>query len=162
MIHYALKCDDGHAFDGWFASSGAFDDQSERGLLECPVCGSAKVGRALMAPALAKGRSAPEAAPPRPEGAPSKQEILPPQSGGYVMDDERAAELRKAMRAIRQFVETNGVDVGRAFPEEARRIHYGEAEPRGIYGQAAPEEARELIEEGIEILPLPLIPDERN
>lgn len=161
MIHYALKCDGGHAFDGWFASSAAFERQREGGLLECPSCGSGNVDRALMTPALGKAREGRQEPPAPPQAVPAAEKPGP-EPKGYMLDDPRAAELRKAFRALREYVETHGVDVGRAFPEEARRIHYGEAEPRGIYGQAAPDEARELIEEGIAILPLPVLPDDRN
>lgn len=169
MIHYRLKCADGHDFDGWFASSAAFDRQREQCLLSCPACGTADVDRALMAPALSRAqrekpvgqRPAAEDATQHKEDAP-RQEVMPPTPANVALDDGRAAELRQALRALKEAVEKHGVDVGRDFPEEARRIHYGEAEPRGIYGQADLEEARDLVEEGIEILPIPVLPDERN
>lgn len=158
MIHYALRCDGGHAFDGWFASSAAYDRQREAGAVTCPHCGTAAVDRALMAPAIAKGTAG---------GAAKEPEFLPPAAEGpnAVMDggtDDRAARMRAALRAMRQAVVENGVDVGRSFPEEARRIHYGEAEPRGIYGQAEIAEAKALLEEGIAVLPLPVLPEDRN
>jgi hypothetical protein len=171
MIHYALRCDDDHAFDGWFASSDAFDRQQKAGLLCCPVCGSPEVDRALMAPAVAtrRGRERDDATrkttPPgdaTPEPPSPAQPETPPPGANVMLRDHHAAELRAALKTLREAVEKHGVNVGRAFPEEARRIHYGEAEPRGIYGQADLEEARELIEEGISILPLPVLPDERN
>jgi hypothetical protein len=156
MIHYNLKCAEGHAFDGWFASSAAYDRLAAEGAVTCPHCGSASVERALMAPAIAKGGASAvvEAAEP---------EFLPPVGDApNVAVDERAAKVRAAIRAMRQAVIENGVDVGRRFPEEARRIHYGEAEPRGIYGQAEFEEAKELLDEGIAVLPLPVLPEDRN
>jgi hypothetical protein len=168
MIHYDLRCAEGHTFDGWFASSAAFERQREESLLACPVCGSAAVDRALMAPALSKGREPAPAGPERTSGEPANetrdtgQEVIPPaQSGGTILDD-RATQVRNAIRALRKAVETHGVDVGRAFPEEARRIHNGETEPRGIYGQAEPDEARALLDEGVPVLPIPTLPDERN
>ena len=196
MIHYHLKCARGHAFDGWFASSGTFEEQRVEGLLACPTCGTADVDRALMAPALAKAERSrddavkddqtADAAKTEPDGAtatgaagtaPSDSET-PASSGGGTgthpgrhspaanapprIDDRKAAQLREAFRALRRAVEENGVNVGRNFADEARRIHYGEAEERGIYGQASREEARELVEEGIDVLPLPVLPDEHN
>ncbi|WP_108659765.1 DUF1178 family protein [Acuticoccus kandeliae] len=158
MIHYTLRCATGHGFDGWFASSDAFEKQQTSGLLSCPVCGSAEVERALMAPAINKGGAEPQAV------AAAEAEFNAPatQAPNVTLNDDRAERLRAALLALRKAVEENGVDVGRDFPEEARKIHYGESEPRGIYGQAEIEEARALIEEGIDILPLPILPDDRN
>lgn len=181
MIHYSLRCCEGHAFDGWFASSAAFDSQVERALLVCPTCGSTNVERALMAPAVVSTRAerpqltadkeeaAPAASAPAAtatgetpaDGAPA-QPTPPPSSTDVALMDERAGQLRALLKAMHTAVKENGVDVGRKFAEEARKIHYGEAEARGIYGQADLDEARELIEEGIDILPLPPLPDERN
>jgi hypothetical protein len=155
MIHYDLRCAEGHAFDGWFASSAAFDRLRAAGEVACPTCGSASVDRALMAPAVATRATAP--------GVAGEPELMAPVGTiPNVAFDNRAERMREALRAIRQAVIENGVDVGRRFAEEARRIHYGEAEPRGIYGQAEIEEARALIDEGIEILPLPVLPEHRN
>ncbi|UOM36069.1 DUF1178 family protein [Acuticoccus sp. I52.16.1] len=185
MIHYSLRCDDGHRFDGWFASSSAFETQHERGLLACPHCGSVAVQRALMAPAVVAGRepsrsteTAPDpAAPSAPTGGgagvaggggtnapaqPARSEPAAPSPSSIALMDERAHKLRTLIKAMHAAVKEVGTDVGRSFPEEARRIHYGEAEARGIYGQADAEEARALLEEGIDILPLPNLPDEQN
>ena len=153
MIRYDLRCAEGHAFDGWYASSAAYDRLQEAGAVTCPHCGTASVERALMAPAIAKGGAGPAREP----------EFLPPVGDApNVAMDDRAAKVREAIRAMRQAVIENGVDVGRRFPEEARRIHYGEAEPRGIYGQAEIEEAKALLDEGIAVLPLPVLPEDRN
>lgn len=143
MIAYSLVCPDSHAFEGWFRNSADYDEQSGRGLLACPVCGSANVTKAIMAPAVknsitkAKGASEPA---PRPD----------PQA------------VRQYVAGLRKFVEENADYVGRKFPEEARKIHYGEAEERHIYGESTLNEARELIEEGVKIAPLPPDPDELN
>ncbi|MCF3935762.1 DUF1178 family protein [Acuticoccus sp. M5D2P5] len=161
MIHYTLRCAEGHRFDGWFASSEAFGRQQEGGYLSCPMCGSSDVDRALMSPAIAKG-GAEAAAPAHAEGAEATAPQEPSAGANVALTAERDERLRAAFAALRKAVEENGVDVGRNFPEEARRIHYGEAEPRGIYGQADLEEARALVEEGIDVLPLPILPEDRN
>ena len=148
MIRYALRCEAGHTFESWFNNSSAFDRQAARGLVACPLCGSAKVEKAIMAPALSGGR---EAAPPaEPEKSPvaivSKEEV----------------EVRKKLKELREHIVQNADYVGEKFPEEARRMHYGEIEHRSIYGEASPDQAKELHEEGIEFHPLPVLPDERN
>jgi hypothetical protein len=148
VIRYALSCEAGHAFDSWFANSAAFDRQAARGLVTCPMCGSAKVEKAIMAPALAGGRDAAPAA--EPDKAPvaivSKEEV----------------ELRKKLKELRDHIVKSADYVGEKFPEEARRMHYGEIEHRSIYGEASSEAAKSLAEEGIEFHPLPRLPDERN
>lgn len=134
MIRYRLVCKKSHEFDGWFRSSSDFDGQAEAGDVTCPVCGSAKVQKALMAPAIPrKGKSKP-ALPPAPETA------------------ERVSMM---MAKLRDHVEKNYDYVGDRFAEEARRIHYEETERRDIYGETTLEEARELVEEGVEVAPLP-------
>lgn len=159
MMHYALRCAAGHTFDGWFASSDAFERQRKADLLACPHCGSAEVERALMAPAIG-GTARGEPAEERAEAPPTGNEGG--ESRPVALVDEPSQKLRALLRAMHTMVKESGVDVGRNFPEEARRIHYGETEQRGIYGQANLEEARALVEEGIDILPLPALPDERN
>ncbi|HEV2955884.1 MAG TPA: DUF1178 family protein [Xanthobacteraceae bacterium] len=148
MIRYALSCEAGHAFDSWFANSAAFDRQAARGLVTCPTCGSAKVEKAIMAPALSGGRDAAPAT--EPDKAPvaivSKEEV----------------ELRKKLKELRDHIVKSADYVGEKFPEEARRMHYGEIEHRSIYGEASAESAKSLAEEGIEFHPLPRLPDERN
>ena len=138
MIKYALRCDQAHGFEGWFSDSADYDEQSVRNLLSCPVCGSASVSKALMAPAVRTGRSKDAAS----EAA--RQAKLVAIRG----------EFEDKARKVRDYVHRNFEGVGEAFPEEARKIHYGEAEDRPIYGQATPKEARELAEEGVTVAPL--------
>jgi len=140
VIRYALSCDHGHEFEGWFSESADFDRQVEGGLLTCPTCGSATVSKMLMAPSVSTARGK-EALTTLAMDAARKQAI---------------DKLKEAVAAIKATTE----DVGGQFPEEARKIHYGEADARGIIGQATPAEARALIEEGIEIAPLPTLPDD--
>jgi hypothetical protein len=151
MIKYTLVCEQRHEFESWFASSAAYDKQEKRGLVSCPACGSGKVEKAIMAPRLAgtrkgKKRAAAETSAPAPVAMLSPQE----------------QELRSKLKELREHITKNADYVGQKFPEEARKMHYGEIEHRSIYGEASPMEARELIEEGIEIHPLPIIADERN
>ncbi|MGL5446987.1 MAG: DUF1178 family protein [Rhabdaerophilum sp.] len=142
MIRYALICEAGHAFESWFGSSSAFDTQSKRGLVSCPHCGSVQVEKQIMAPAIKH----------------AEQETARP----VALADPRDAEMRQFMRAYRQFVETHAEHVGDKFAEEARKIHFGESDERAIYGEATPSEVLELREEGVEVAPLPILPDERN
>lgn len=130
MIQYALICENGHGFDAWFRSADAFEDQSGRGILACPVCESHAVEKALMAPAL-RTRAEP-------------------------------AELRAALTALRRKVEAEADDVGERFAVEARRIHSGESDPRDIYGKASREEVAGLLRDGIDVLPLPSLPEDHN
>ncbi len=146
MIKYALQCKDGHAFESWFPDSDAFDVQARRGLVSCAVCGSTKVSKQIMAPAVSASR-----------------EVQPaPQGGEMVALGDREKALREMMRELHRQVVANTDDVGDKFPEEARRIHYGESDPRSIRGRATADEAKALHEEGVEFLPLPGLPDERN
>ncbi|MEM8855042.1 MAG: DUF1178 family protein [Pseudomonadota bacterium] len=176
MIHYALRCTSGHQFDGWFPSSTAFEAQQERGLLTCPECGTNEVERALMSPALGRNtKSEPLITPPAKDGA--EENAPAPKDGGgssvpataeshmaanVALGKQADPRLREALVALRKAVMANGTDVGKAFPEEARRIHYGESEPRSIFGQADLDEAKALIDEGIEVLPLPALPEDQN
>lgn len=164
MIRYALACDQAHEFESWFPSSHAFDDQKKRGLVTCPVCGSERTEKQIMAPSVAR-TSAPVAtpvppAPPHNPGAPDAPAAPPPQA--VAMFSERERELRAMFNAFREHVQKNAEHVGERFPDEARKMHYGDIEHRSIYGQATAVEAKELIEEGIEVHPLPIIPDDRN
>ncbi|MFN6955750.1 MAG: DUF1178 family protein [Acetobacteraceae bacterium] len=161
MIHYQLRCENGHGFDGWFRDSAAFEKQVSAGFVECPSCASTKVDRALMAPAIPKkGRparnAAPEAPPepPKPEAQPAPPAPLPTP----VMAARMPAELRAALARLRAEVEKNCDYVGPAFAEEARRMHRGESERRGIYGETSPEEAEALREEGVEFASVPWVP----
>ena len=147
MIHYDLICDQGHAFDGWFRDSAAYDAQAASGLVSCSVCGSAKVEKQLMAPGIPAKSN-------RKSDAPARMIAGPV--------DPRLAQLMQMVREMRKHVEENAENVGDRFADEARKIHYEEAEHRGIYGQASPDEAKALIEEGITVHALPRLPEEGN
>lgn len=139
MIKYALHCGAGHEFEGWFASSADFDDQAARGLVECPLCGDARVAKQIMAPAVAGARKA---------------------------DPERAAQMRdmmmEAARQVRAHVEENFDYMGDAFASEVRAIHEGRSEARGIYGEATPKEVQALEKDGVQVAPLPQAPAEKR
>lgn len=145
MIRYGLVCDRRHEFESWFRDSATSDAQLAAGAVECPVCGSARVEKQLMAPAV-RTRKGAEAA---------RQRVAAP-------GDERQKKLLEAMRMLRRKVEASAEYVGERFSEEARRIHYQEAAARGIYGEATLEEAKALVEEGIEAHPLPWLPEDAN
>jgi hypothetical protein len=149
MIKYALACEKDHSFESWFPDSRSYETQARRGLIACPVCGSTRASKAIMAPAIVGGQKAER----RPiEGAPAPVALL----------DERQQRLREMARRLREEIVANTDDVGRKFPEEARAIHEGDAPARSIRGQATPDEARALIDEGVGVLPLPFLPDEFN
>ena len=150
MIHYQLRCAGDHGFDGWFRDSAAFDAQAGRGLVECPVCGDTKVNRALMAPRIAKARPVLDAV-----GKPEAP-IAPPESPkrGVALPDG----VRAALQRLRAEVERNCDYVGPDFAEEARRIHRGESDRQGIYGESTPEQAEMLADEGIEVARIPWVP----
>ena len=156
MIRYSLVCEAGHGFESWFPSSDSFDEQAARGLVTCPVCDSARVAKGLMAPSLARtDRARPEA---DRETAPAVS--APPPAMPATTEPER--RIRAMLRTLREQVVASAEHVGTRFPEEARKIHYGETEERAIYGQASPDEARALLDEGIAVAPLPPMPDDRN
>ena len=159
MIKYALNCEQGHTFESWFQDSDAYDQQAERGLVNCPHCGSAKVEKAIMAPRLARtDKSGPIAAPVEKAAPPPAPEPTTP----VAMISPQEREFRKKLKELRDHLTANADNVGKKFPEEARKMHYGETEHRSIYGEASPQDAKELHEEGIEFHPLPVLPDERN
>ena len=160
MIHYTLACEHGHTFESWFQNSAAYDKQSKRGLVTCPVCGSAKVEKAIMAPRLARA-DMPEPPPPVP-APPAATPPGPPVKSPVAIMGAQERELRQKLRELRDHVTKNANYVGPRFPEEARKIHYGETEHRSIYGEASPDEAKALHEEGIEFHPLPILPDDQN
>ncbi|MGD0314462.1 MAG: DUF1178 family protein [Xanthobacteraceae bacterium] len=160
MIRYALHCDQGHAFESWFQSSAAYDKQAKRALVTCPTCGSAKVEKAIMAPRLARAEGA-EPPPPAILPTPPLPSLVPGKTPVAIMSPPER-ELRKKLKELRDHLTKNADYVGPRFPEQARKIHYGEIEHRSIYGEASPEEAKELHEEGIEFHPLPILPDEFN
>ena len=162
MIHYNLRCAKGHAFESWFQSSAAYETQEKRKLVNCPVCGSAKVERAIMAPQIVsnkKGRESAEAAP-APATTTTTEVTAPAASTPLLMAQER--ELRAKLKELREHIVKNADNVGERFPNEARKMHYGDIEHRPIYGEASPEEARALIDEGVEVTPLPVLPGDRN
>ena len=163
MIKYQLICDNSHEFEGWFGDSAAFETQQEAGLLTCPVCGSADVRRALMAPNLASPKTRktdlaeqqPSVQPepqPQPQAPQQASVALPPAAA------RKMQELMSEMRALQTKIRKECRDVGNDFAEVARKIHYGEVEPEGIYGQATAEEREALDEEGIEIMDMPWLP----
>ncbi len=141
MIRFNLICEKDHEFEGWFSNSADFDNQQQRKLVACPMCNSSKVTKALMTPSV-----------------PSRKSDKIPMAH---MDSTRKA-LFAEMKKLRDHVTANSEDVGEKFPEEARKIHYGETEERGIYGAASAEEAKDLVEEGISVAPLPVLPEDGN
>ena len=161
MIHYNLRCERGHAFESWFQSSAAYESQEKRKLVNCPACGSAKVERAIMAPQIVskKGRDRDKEAP-VPVAAAAPADTTASASTPLLMAQER--ELRAKLKELRDHIVKNADNVGERFPNEARKMHYGDIEHRPIYGEASPDEARSLIDEGIEVSPLPVLPDDRN
>ena len=145
MIKYSLICEKDHEFEGWFGSSDDYDKQRKRGFVECPICGSQKVSKALMTPGIAGTKKI--------NGAEKVMANIAPQ-----MPEEVVTKIRE----IKQHIEKNSENVGDKFPEEARKIHYGESEARGIYGKASVKEAAELAEEGVGVMPIPELPEDNN
>lgn len=148
MIRFALACDQGHGFDAWFSSGASYDEQAEAGAITCPDCGSDRVEKAPMAPAVLRGKA-------RPQGDGE------PQPGDRLQEGE-GKQTYAVLEGFREYLKANADDVGKAFPEEARKIHYGEAEARSIYGEVTTEDAKALQEEGVPVLPLPPLPKEQN
>ncbi|WP_099867945.1 DUF1178 family protein [Pararhizobium haloflavum] len=142
MIRFSIRCDHGHDFDAWFSKGADFDEQASRKLIACPQCGSTAVEKALMAPAV--------------PAAPRAEDKT-----GLAMSPAHREQLKKIKEMVAA-IRSSSEDVGERFPEEARRIHYGEADHRGIIGRADPDEARALLEEGISVAPLPHFPDDAN
>ena len=158
MIRYALICDNAHEFESWFASSAGFEDQVRRGFVTCPICNSAKVERAVMAPNVARtdlGSKAPE-----PAAEASAPAAAAPAPVALMSEKEKA--FREMVTALHRHVSENAEHVGKRFADEALKIHHGEAEERAIYGEATPDDARMLHEEGVEFLPLPRLPGSGN
>jgi hypothetical protein len=147
MIHYQVRCSRGHEFDGWFKDSHAFDRQAKRGEVECPVCGDSEVGRALMAPAL-----------PRSTGVPVRPVVPPANAKPMAVTGEGIPDqMRALLQRMRSEIEKNCDYVGPAFADEARRMHRGESDRRGIYGEATPEQAEALSDEGISVARIPWV-----
>jgi hypothetical protein len=141
MIRFSLSCENEHDFEGWFRNNEDFDTQKRRGFVSCPVCHSGKVEKALMAPAVATSKK--------------KEKVA------LAMGEEQ----RRVMSQLKQLADKmreNADYVGDKFANEARKIHFGEIEPRGIYGEATPDEAKGLVEDGVEFMPIPIFPDEQN
>jgi hypothetical protein len=159
MIRYSLRCEHDHAFESWFQDSSAYDTQVKRKLVSCPVCSSVRIEKAIMAPRIV-GKKGRERAEPAPAAAPAPSEAPAPTSTPLVMAQER--ELRAKLKELRDHIVKNADNVGEQFPNEARKMHYGDIEHRPIYGEASPEEARSLVDEGIEVSPLPVLPEDRN
>jgi len=155
VIRYTLVCDRRHSFESWFADSAAYDKQRKRKLVTCPQCGSAKVEKAIMAPQLASTKK-------RRVAAPETPAMPQPDKAPVAMLSPQEKEIRQKLKELRDHLTQNAEHVGPKFSEEARKMHYGESEHRSIYGEASPDDAKNLAEEGIEFHPLPVLPDERN
>ncbi len=150
MIQYALKCREGHTFESWFQSAEAYDKLAAAGLVTCAVCGSAQVEKAIMTPRVRPARSAAK----QPEAS------TPAQNDVSVATP--APDVQKVLAELRRKVEENSDYVGKDFASEARKIHLGEAPDRAIYGEAKPDEAKALIEDGVPVAPLPFVPSRKT
>jgi hypothetical protein len=141
LISFALTCESAHDFEGWFRSNEDFETQQKRKLVGCPVCGSHKVEKALMAPAVSTGR---------------KQEKI-----ALAMSAQQREALAQ-LKALSEKIRENADYVGDKFADEARKIHFGETDARGIYGEATLDEAKSLAEDGVDFMPIPVFPEDRN
>ena len=141
MIHYSLVCENEHKFDGWFRNAETYEQQHQRGIVTCPICTSQKVDKALMAPSLSR---------------------VSIDKVSLSIGHPQHQQLRAAMEALRNKVTSEADYVGDKFAEEARKIHFKEVDPRGIYGEATREEVAGLVEDGVDFMPLPSIPEEHN
>lgn len=161
MIRYALVCAKGHAFESWFQNSAAYDKQIKRGLVECPACGDVRVEKAIMSPRVSGAKKRANArAPASAADAPTlaTEEVKAP----VAMVSPQEQEFRKKLKELREHLTKNSDYVGQKFPDEARKMHYGDIEHRSIFGEASLQDAKEMHDEGIEFHPLPVLPDERN
>jgi len=164
MIRYSLRCRKDHEFEAWFRSIADYDRQAADNAVACPTCGDHRTEKALMAPSIGragkdKGRPPPE---PQAQSTPAPAARAPSGEKVQLAADPRQQALIQAMRELRKKIVDGADYVGDKFAEEARKIHYKESEPRGIYGEATPEEAEKLAEEGVEFAALPPVPDDRN
>jgi hypothetical protein len=141
VIRFSLICDQAHEFEAWFRNNDDFDKQAKRGFVECPHCGSSKVEKALMAPAVSTSRK--------------KDKIA-------LAMGEAQKQAMAQLKALSEKLRENADYVGDKFAEEARKIHFGETDPRGIYGEATAEEVSGLVEDGVDFMPIPVFPDDRN
>jgi hypothetical protein len=172
MIRYSLQCERGHAFESWFQDSASYDRQAKRGLVSCPACNSTKVEKSIMAPQIPrKGRTTEQriveetSAKARSRRKSTDTSVPAPASTAVPAEPmlmSQQSELLGKLRELRDHIKANADDVGQQFPEEARKMHYGEIEHRPIYGEASPTEAKALIEEGVDVIPLPALPEDRN
>jgi len=158
MIRYTLRCERKHTFESWFQDSSTYDVQVARKLVSCPVCSSVKIEKAIMAPRIVSKKGRERAEPVPATAAPAES----PASGSTPLLMAQERELRTKLKELRDHIVKNADNVGEQFPNEARKMHYGDIEHRPIYGEASPEEARSLIDEGIEVSPLPVLPEDRN
>ena len=152
MIKYALACEAGHGFESWFRSSADYDGQRKRNLVACPMCGSQTIEKQIMRPSLARTDKT----------SARKEAPAPAEKAPVAMMSPQEQEFRKKLKELREHVTKNADYVGEKFPELARQMHYDEIEHRSIYGEAKPEEVRELLDEGVEVQPLPVLPEDRN
>lgn len=164
MIRYNLRCRKGHEFEAWFRSIADYDRQAADNAVACPACGDHKTEKALMAPSIGragkdKGRPTPEPQTPAPASQPGDAAAS---DKVQLAADPRQQALIQAMRELRKKIVEGADYVGDKFAEEARKIHFKEADPRGIYGEATRDEVAELIDDGVDFLPLPHVPDEAN
>ncbi len=157
MIKYSLICDKEHAFEGWFSSSQDFDAQKHRNLVTCPYCDSPKINKKLMAPSISTSKAK---SPKIVDGDNNQANEIVAGTDGQV--PVAYSDMMNKMRDLRNHIQANSEDVGNKFTDEARKIHYGEAEKRGIYGQASASDVKELVEEGVEVMALPVLPEDRN
>lgn len=141
MIQYSLVCENSHKFDAWFRNAEAYDEQQKRGIVTCPICTTGAVSKAMMAPSVNRAGS---------------------EKVSLSIGHPQHAQLRAAMQALRTKVTSEADYVGDKFAEEARKIHFKEVDPRGIYGEATREEVAGLLEEGVDFMPLPSLPEEHN
>ncbi len=165
MIRYALLCRHDHPFEAWFRDSETFDQQSGSGQVGCPTCGTAEIRKAVMAPAVRRSRSPASPAPAEPAGTAVPAPPIPAATGQAaptLIADEAFGTLRAAVRDLHRRLKQSAEDVGPAFPEQARRIHEGDVAPRAIYGTATDDELRALVEDGVHVMPIPALPDDRN
>ncbi|MEM9028394.1 MAG: DUF1178 family protein [Pseudomonadota bacterium] len=168
MIRYQLICDEEHTFESWFANSAAFDSLSDLGEITCPICGSTQVRKAIMAPNVSprtRQKSSDDAPRPSPNGsdvATTPDSEAPVDVSNNSDAAAQVAQLVEAIRQVRDEVLAKSENVGPRFAEEARKIHFEEVEPRSIYGQATSEEARDLVEDGVDFYALPTLPEDRN
>ncbi len=153
MIHYSLLCENRHAFDAWFRSAAAYEEQVRMGIVTCPICSTHKIEKSIMAPSVARsGESGRTGEAPRAEG----------EKMSFSAGHPEQAQLRAALKALREKVTAEADYVGDRFASEARKIHFHEIEPRGIYGEATKDEVADMVEDGIDFMPLPQLPEDHN